>query len=133
MTWLREFFRRCSEDHWRRGRFAKCMWWLYIHIILPANDVYYFARYRIRVRGGGTLLPHYGKGKYVSVYDAGGIIRIVSETHPGHEVRITPYQPNHGIMVHVINGPDGGLEGGLLSSFSLDLRQLSDSRIAASR
>ena len=129
MTWLREFFRRCSEDHWRRGRFAKLMWWIYINAVLPANDVYYFARYRIRVRRGGTMLPCYGKGKYVSVYDAGGIIRIVSETKPGHEVRITPYQPNHGIMVEVINGP----KENVLSCFSLDLQQLSNCNIAASR
>jgi hypothetical protein len=80
MTWLREIFRNASKEHRRRGWFPKVMWWLYINVVLPANDVYYFARYRIRVRHGGTMLPHYGKGKYVSVYDAGDIIRIVSET-----------------------------------------------------
>jgi hypothetical protein len=132
MTWLRELFRRLSEADYRkrpsRRWYGDAAWWLYINVILPTNDVYYFARYRIRVRGGGTMLPHYGKGKYVSVYDAGGIIRIVSETDPGHEVRIVPYQPNHGVMVEII----GGDKDSPLSCYSLDLKQLSKSLIYAS-
>jgi len=132
MTWLRELFRRLSEADYRkrpsRRWYGDAAWWLYINVILPANDVYYFARYRIRVRGGGTMLPHYGKGKYVSVYDAGGIIRIVSETDPGHEVRIIPYQPNHGVMVEVINGPDPSG----LTCMCLDIKQLSNPLIYAS-
>lgn len=51
----------------------------------------------------GTMIPDTGKGKFVSVYRKGDIIQIKHES--GYEfleydeIRIIPYQPNHGVMV----------------------------------
>jgi hypothetical protein len=51
----------------------------------------------------GTLLPITGKGEYVSVYTKGQIIQIKDENNYHNlefdEIRIIPYQPNHGVMI----------------------------------
>lgn len=51
----------------------------------------------------GTMIPDTGKGKYVSVYRKGDIIQIKHESGYDDlqfdEIRIIPYQPNHGVMV----------------------------------
>ena len=81
---------------------------------------------------GGTLLPHTGKGKYVSVYTKGKIIQIVNEKGNENlgcfynEIRIIPYQPNHGIMVETLK------DGKLVSRNLLDIRQLNKDIIFAS-
>lgn len=46
------------------------------------------------------MLPHLGKGKYVSVYRRGDYVDLVDEKS-GNFVRMVPYQPNHGYMVEV--------------------------------
>jgi len=48
---------------------------------------------------GGSLIPKTGKGKYVSVYRKGDIIQIIDEAGIYDEIRIIPFQPNHGVMV----------------------------------
>ena len=48
---------------------------------------------------GGTMMPETGKGKYVSVYQKGKIIQIIDESGKHGEIRIIPFQPNHGVMV----------------------------------
>lgn len=50
----------------------------------------------------GTHLPLTGKGKYVSVYSKGKIIQIIDESAEYDEIRIIPYQPNHGVLVETI-------------------------------
>lgn len=51
----------------------------------------------------GSMLPDFGKGKFVSVYKKGGIIDVVGEykDYAGHMIRLIPYQPNHGLMIEV--------------------------------
>ena len=51
----------------------------------------------------GSLLPEFGKGRFVSVYKKGGIIDIVGESadYKGHMIRLIPVQYNHGLMVEV--------------------------------
>jgi hypothetical protein len=48
---------------------------------------------------GGTMMPQTGRGKYVSVYQKGKIIQIIDESGVHGEIRIIPFQPNHGVMV----------------------------------
>ena len=51
----------------------------------------------------GTMIPDTGKEKYVSVYRKGDIIQIKHESGYDDlefdEIRIIPYQLNHGVMV----------------------------------
>lgn len=79
----------------------------------------------------GTLIPNTGKGKYVSVYRKGDVIQIKHES--GYyddlqfdEIRIIPYQPNHGVMVERWKG------GKMKDRHHLDIKQLNKSIIFAS-
>lgn len=57
----------------------------------------------------GTMLPQFGKGKFVSVHRKGPFIDIVCHERsnkslvPAGTIRLIPYQPNHGVMVEYIN------------------------------
>lgn len=74
-SWLR-------QDFWR---------WIYKNI------------YKFNMSGfDGTMVPNTGKGKYVSVYTKGQIIQIIDEENSHDEIRIIPYQPNHGVMIERI-------------------------------
>lgn len=80
----------------------------------------------------GTMLPKTGKGKYVSVYSKGEIIQIKHETGYEHlnleydEIRIIPYQENHGVMVERFK------DGKMCDRHLLDIIQLNKSIIFAS-
>lgn len=67
---------------------------------------------------GGTMIPDTGKGKYVSVYRKGDIIQIIDEEGVYDEVRIIPYQPNHGVMVELLK------ENKVIIRYQLDIEQL---------
>jgi len=90
--------------------------------------LYYKLRYGWKMGLNATMLPSTGKGKYVSVYRKGDIIQIVDEQGglEYDEVRLIPFQPNHGIMVE--RWKDGRLNG----RNHLDIRQLSKNIIFAS-
>lgn len=75
----------------------------------------------------GTMLPDTGKGKYVSVYRKSDIIQIVDETGESNEIRIIPYQPNHGVMVECLDK-----KGELIWRNHLDIDQLNKQAIYAS-
>lgn len=66
--------------------------------------------YNIEVGGfNGSMLPSFGKGKFVSVYRKGDYIDIIDEKD-GNMIRIIPFQPNHGVMVErYINGEKHGV------------------------
>lgn len=80
----------------------------------------------------GTMLPSTGKGRFVSVYSKGQIIQIVNEKGNENlgcfhnEVRIIPFQPNHGILVEILK------DGKLVSRNHLDIEQLNKGIIFAS-
>lgn len=74
----------------------------------------------------GTILPDTGKGKYVSVYVKGDIIQIIDEEEIENEIRIIPYQPNHGVMIESLKN------GKVVSRHHLDIRQLNKNIIFAS-
>ena len=64
--------------------------------------IYYKLLYGFDMRVGvpsSTMIPQTGKGKFVSVYQKGKIIQIIDESGQHGEIRIIPFQPNHGIMV----------------------------------
>ena len=65
------------------------------------RKMYYrlFYGLNVGIRGTMTMLPQTGKGKYVSVYQKGKIIQIIDESGVHGEIRIIPFQPNHGVMV----------------------------------
>lgn len=66
------------------------------------NKRYYKLRYGFTMgmgMPGGTMMPQTGKGKFVSVYQKGKIIQIIDESGEHGEIRIIPFQPNHGVMV----------------------------------
>jgi len=63
----------------------------------------------------GTHHPKVGKGKFVSVYQKGKIIQLINE-NDGGEIRIIPYQPNHGIFVECIK--DGKVTSRDILSYS---------------
>ena len=75
---------------------------------------------------GGTMIPKTGKGKYVSVYRKGDIIQIIDEESIYDEIRIIPYQPNHGIMVERLKN------GKVQERNNLDIMQLNKNIIFAS-
>ena len=75
--------------------------------------------------GNGTMLPKLGRGKYVSVYSKGPITQVVNE-EKNEEIRIIPYQPNHGVMVEYWE------DGKMRWRQHLDLRQLKKSVVYAS-
>ena len=87
--------------------------------------------YKFNMDGlNGTLIPSTGKGQYVSVYTKGQIIQIKHES--GYhdldydEIRIIPYQPNHGIMVE-------RLKNGIMKDrMHLDITQFNKDIIFAS-
>lgn len=75
-----------------------------------------------------TFLPQTGKGKFVSVFLKGKIIQIKSESNrivEFDEIRIIPYQPNHGVMVESLK------DGKLYSRNILDIDQLQKNIIFA--
>ena len=78
----------------------------------------------------GTLTPYTGKGKYISVYRKGDIIQIKHESGYDDlqfdEIRIIPYQPNHGVMV------ERWKDGKMYSRRHLDIQQLGKNIIYAS-
>lgn len=78
----------------------------------------------------GTILPITGKGQFVSVYTKGKIIQIKHEEgYPNleyDEIRIIPYQPNHGVMVETLK------DGKMCGRHLLDIRQLNKNIIFAS-
>lgn len=89
---------------------------------------FYKTIYKFNMVGdmNGTLLPVTGKGKYVSVYKKGNIIQIVDESGEYDEIRIIPYQPNHGVMVERLKG------GKVYERNLLDIGQLNKNVIFAS-
>ena len=94
---------------------------------LKLKKLYYKIFHNLNVGGfNGTLLPKTGKGIYVSVYVKGKIIQIVDENNQYNEIRIIPYQPNHGVMVEIIK--DGIVKERKL----LDINQLNKNIIYAS-
>ena len=74
----------------------------------------------------GTMFPKTGTGKYVSVYRKGDIIQIIDEELIYDEIRIIPYQPNHGIMVERLKN------GEVISRNLLGIEQLNKNIIFAS-
>ena len=46
-------------------------------------------------------LPKKDKGKYVNVITSGPMIRMLPTNKQEYEVRLIPYQPNHGIFVEI--------------------------------
>jgi len=75
----------------------------------------------------GTMLPNIGKGKYVSVFRKADIIQIIDHTGESNEIRIIPYQPNHGIMVECIDR-----NGKLIWRNHLDIQKLNNYKLYAS-
>ena len=75
---------------------------------------------------GGTMIPQTGKGKYVSVYQKGKIIQIIDESGVHGEIRIIPFQPNHGIMV------ERWRDGKMYGRNHMDIQQLQKGIIYAS-
>lgn len=71
----------------------------------------------------GTMLPKTGKGKYVSVYRKGDIIQIIDERSENNEIRIIPFQPNHGVMIESLKN------GKLITRNHLDIEKLNTDRI----
>lgn len=90
------------------------------------NKWLYSRRFNFNMNGmNGTMLPKLGKGKFVSVYRKKDII-LIKDEKSSDEIRIIPYQPNHGIMVEFFkNGIMNGRK-------SLNIRQLFKSKIYAS-
>lgn len=98
-------------------------WWVWLKSDL--SRFYYKNRWKFNMDGHGTMIPDTGKGKYISVYVKGKITQIVNEEYP-EEIRIIPYQPNHGVMVEY-------WEKGIMRWRNhLDLHQLSKNIIFAS-
>lgn len=88
--------------------------------------LYYSLVHKFNMGEHGTMLPQTGKGKYVSVYTKGQIIQIVDETEEYNEIRIIPYQPNHGVMVEQLKN------GKVHRRDHLNIRQLNKGIIFAS-
>ena len=106
--------------HWSLKRF----WWHWLK-----SDIkrwYYSSVYKFNMGANGTMMPDTGKGKYVSVYRKGDIIQIIDESGKNDEIRIIPYQPNHGIMVERLKN------GKLCERNLLDIEQLNKNIIFAS-
>lgn len=99
-SWLR-------QDFWR---------WIY-------KNIY---KFNMSVFNDGTMIPNTGKGKFVSVYTKGQIIQIIDERNENDEIRIIPYQPNHGVMVEKIR--DGKVRG----RCHLDIEMLNNSILYSS-
>jgi hypothetical protein len=59
---------------------------------------YHSLRGRRRVGADGSMFPVLGRGRYVSVYRHGSFLDMRDE-RTGDEIRLVPYQPNHGVMV----------------------------------
>ena len=74
----------------------------------------------------GTMIPKTGKGKYVSVYRKGDVIQIVDEEGIYDEIRIIPYQPNHGVMIERLK------DGKVKERHHLGIDQLNKNLIFAS-
>lgn len=74
----------------------------------------------------GTMIPDTGKGKYVSVYRKGDIIQIIDEGGVYDEIRIIPYQPNHGVMIERLKN------GKMVERHHLGIDQLNKNIIFAS-
>ena len=92
---------------------------------------YYSKIYGFKMDGmSGTLIPKSGKGKYVSVFSKGEIIQIKHES--GYEfleydeIRIIPYQENHGVMVERFK------KGDMVDRHLLDIAQFNKGIIFAS-
>lgn len=71
-----------------------------IRIVCAIRRFYYRLFHGITISMDQSMLPHLGKGKYVSVYRRGDYMDLVDEK-TGDFVRMVPYQPNHGYMVEV--------------------------------
>lgn len=76
-TWLKNSFKR----------------WLYLN--------YY--KLKMKTTNLDSHLPHTGKGRFYSVYRKGDIIQIINHTddHSFSELRLIPYQPNHGFFLEL--------------------------------
>ena len=96
-------------------------WWYWFKTDIII--LFYKLRYGFKVGKYDTLMPETGKGKYVSVYRKGDIIQIIDETGKNNEIRIIPYQPNHGVMIEVLKN------GKIYSRNTLDIEQLNKSII----
>src|SRR5438876_6801501 len=69
--------------------------------------LYYKCRYGIVIGfPHGTMLPQFGKGKFVSVFRKGNYLEITAHTNRHKStkgmIRLIPYQPNHGVMVEFV-------------------------------
>ena len=102
----------------------KKYWWNWAKYDLQL--MYYKVFYNFNRGDQGMMLPKTGKGKFVSVYSKGKIIQIIDERGKSDEIRIIPYQPNHGIMV------EQWKNGKLCCRNLLDIEQLQKSVIFAS-
>jgi|ERR1035437_4608557 hypothetical protein len=97
----------------------KKYWWSWFKQDL--QRFYYKTIYKFNMNSfNGTMLPKTGKGKYVSVYCKGDIIQIIDERGENNEIRIIPYQPNHGIMIESLKN------GKLVWRNLLDITQLNN-------
>jgi hypothetical protein len=104
-------------------------WWSWLKQDL--KRFYYSKINKFNMDGyNGTLLPITGKGKYVSVYTKGQIIQIKGEIENSElkfdEIRIIPYQPNHGVMIERLTN------GVLMDRQNLDIDQFNKGIIFAS-
>jgi len=93
------------------------------------NDIarlYYKLRWGWTMGLDSTLIPSTGKGKYVSVYLKGKVIQIIDEEGRYDEIRLVPYQYNHGIMV------ERWKNGKLFSRNHMDIEQFNNDIIFAS-
>jgi hypothetical protein len=110
---------------WSLRRF----WWSWLK--QDYKKLFYKVLYGWNMSGfGGTMIPTTGKGKYVSVYRKGDIIQIKHESGYDDlqfdEIRIIPYQPNHGVMV------ERWKDCKMYNRHHLDIKQLNKSIIYAS-
>jgi hypothetical protein len=100
-----------------RKLYGKFMYFLFI-CVRNSRFAFYKYAYGLNIGGfHGLTVPNCGKGKYVSVYSQGPAIRMVSETKPGLEVILIPYQPNHGVMVNILKN------GKVHCCYHMDLEQ----------
>ena len=105
----------------------KKYWWTWFK--QDVKRIIYSKIFKFDMSEYGTMLPSTGKGKFVSVFTKGQIIQIKHES--GYEleydeIRIIPYQPNHGVMV------ERWTNGKMRDRYHLDISQFNKEIIFAS-
>lgn len=109
-----------SKYKWHSRRF----WRSWIRHDL--KRLYFKLRYGWEMGLGATMLPQTGKGKFVSVYNKSGIIQIIDEVDGRDEIRIVPFQPNHGVMI------ERWRDGKMYARNHMDIKQFNKNIIYAS-